>query len=42
MIYGKWNFILDEHGHRILNHDLSEVTDEFIKFAKNEKLSFWV
>lgn len=37
----KGNFIIDELGHRILDHDLDEIAEEFIKFAKEQKFSFW-
>ena len=33
--------ILDEHGHPKIDHDLDEIADEFIKFAKTENMSFW-
>jgi type I restriction enzyme M protein len=33
--------ILDEHGHPKINHDLDEIAEEFIKFAKKQNLSFW-
>ena len=32
---------LDEHNHRIQVHDLEQIADEFEKWAKKEKLSFW-
>ena len=38
----KGNFILDEKGRRILDHDLDEITEAFIKFAKNQGFGFWV
>jgi len=37
----KGNFILDEKGRRILDHDLDEIAEEFIKFAKKQGFSFW-
>jgi type I restriction enzyme M protein len=37
----KGNFILDEKGRRILDHDLDEIAEAFIKFAKSQKFSFW-
>ncbi len=37
----KGEFILDEKGRRILDHDLDEIAEEFIKFAKDQKFSFW-
>ena len=33
--------VVDNHGHPVIDHDLDEVAEEFIKFAKKEKLSFW-
>ncbi|MGI0062952.1 MAG: HsdM family class I SAM-dependent methyltransferase, partial [Nitrosotalea sp.] len=32
--------ILDEHGHPKIDHDLNEIADDFIEFAKKERLSF--
>jgi len=37
----KGDFILDEKGRRILDHDLDEIAEAFIKFAKEQKFSFW-
>lgn len=37
----KGNFALDEHGRRILDHDLDEIAEAFVKFAKEQKFSFW-
>lgn len=34
--------MLDTHGHPVIEHDLFEIANEFIKFAKKEKLSFMV
>jgi len=33
---------LDEHGHRIIDHDCNEIADAFIEFAKSEGFGFWV
>lgn len=33
--------LIDNHGHLIVEHDLDEVANKFIEFAKKEKLSFW-
>jgi len=33
--------ILDEHGHPIIDHDLEEIADAFIKFAKEQGFYFW-
>ncbi|MCH5323241.1 MAG: N-6 DNA methylase [Helicobacter sp.] len=43
------NYILDSHGHKIINHDLYNheglmqdgIAEAFIEFAKAENLSFW-
>lgn len=29
-------FIMDEHGHPVIDHDLDEITEAFIKFAKEQ------
>jgi len=31
---------LDEHGHMTVLHDLDEIADAFIKWSKQQKLSF--
>ena len=33
--------IRDEHGKPVIEHDLDEIAEAFIKFAKGEKLDFW-
>ena len=33
--------LLDKHNHLIVEHDLDKIADEFIEFAKKEKLNFW-
>ncbi len=33
--------LLDKHGHLIVDHDLNEIADEFIVFAKDEGFDFW-
>jgi type I restriction enzyme M protein len=38
----KGNYILDEKGRRILDHDLDEIAEAFVKFAKEQKFSFWM
>ncbi len=35
------NFIYDAKGHRVLNHDLDQIAEGFIKFAKKQGFSFW-
>ncbi len=30
------SFVLDEHGHPVIDHDLDEIADAFIKFAKKQ------
>jgi type I restriction enzyme M protein len=35
------NTVIDKHGHPEIEHDLFDISDEFVKFAKKEKLSFW-
>ncbi|BCX15110.1 MAG: restriction endonuclease subunit M [Candidatus Parcubacteria bacterium] len=37
----KGNYILDEKGRKILDHDLDEIAKAFIKFAKEQGFSFW-
>jgi len=36
----KGNFILDEKGRRILDHDLDDIAEAFMKFAKEQKFDF--
>ena len=33
--------VYDDRFRKILDHDLDQIADEFIKFAKKQKLSFW-
>lgn len=35
------NYLSDSHGRKVLDHDLDEITDKFIEFAKEHELSFW-
>lgn len=35
------NYIYDAKGHRLLDHDLDQIADAFIDFAKKEELIFW-
>ena len=37
----KGDIILDEKGRRILDHDLDQIAEAFIKFAKEQKFDFW-
>ncbi len=32
---------LDEHGHPVIDHDLDEIAEAFIKFAKEQGFYFW-
>ena len=32
---------LDEHGHPIIDHDLDEIAEAFIEFAKKQDFDFW-
>jgi type I restriction enzyme M protein len=35
------SFVLDEHGHPVIDHDLDEIAEAFIKFAKKQHFDFW-
>jgi type I restriction enzyme M protein len=35
------NYLHDEKGKKLLDHDLNEISDEFVKFAKENKFDFW-
>jgi len=35
------SFVLDEHGHPVIDHDLDEIAEAFIKFAKEQGFDFW-
>ena len=35
------NYIHNNNGRKVLDHDLDEIADEFIKFAKSQKFDFW-
>jgi len=37
----KGNYILDEKSRRILDHDLGEIAEAFVKFTKEQGFSFW-
>jgi len=32
---------MDEHGHPVIDHDLNEIAEAFIKFAKEQGFDFW-
>jgi type I restriction enzyme M protein len=34
--------MLDEHGHLIVDHDLDEIAEAFVTFAKEQGFDFWV
>ena len=34
-------FLLDEHGHPKIDHDLDEIAEAFVKFAKEQGFDFW-
>ncbi len=36
----KGNYIFDSRGRKVLDHDLDEIAEEFIKFAKEQQFSF--
>jgi type I restriction enzyme M protein len=33
--------LLDEHGHPMIDHDLDEIAEAFIGFAKEQGFNFW-
>ena len=33
--------LLDDHGHMIVEHDLNQIADGFIQFAKKQGFTFW-
>jgi type I restriction enzyme M protein len=35
------DLVMDEHGHPVIDHDLDEIADAFIKFAKEQGFDFW-
>ena len=37
---GNGNYIVDTYGRKVLDHDLDEIADGFVKFAKGEKFNF--
>ncbi len=34
--------IIDKYGRLVIDHDLVEIAEAFVKFAKDERLSFWM
>lgn len=34
-------FLLDKNGHPLIDHDLNEIADAFVKFAKEQGFEFW-
>jgi len=37
----KGSFVYSAQGRKVLDHDLDEIAEQFIKFAKEQKFSFW-
>lgn len=37
----KGNYVHDNKGRKVLNHDLDEIAEAFVKFTKEQKFSFW-
>jgi len=37
----KGEFLLDKYKHPIIDHDLEEIAEAFVKFAKEHNLNFW-
>ena len=35
------NYVHDSRGRKVLDHDLDEIAEKFIEFAKKEGFSFW-
>jgi type I restriction enzyme M protein len=33
--------LMDKYGHPLINHDLDEIAEEFVKFAKEQGFDFW-
>ena len=36
------NYVLDERGRKVIDSDLPEVAQAFVKFAKEQRLGFWL
>lgn len=37
----KGGFLLDKYGRSIIDHDLDEIAEAFVKFAKEQNFNFW-
>jgi type I restriction enzyme M protein len=37
----KGEFLLDKHGRGIIDHDIDEIAEAFVKFAKKQNFDFW-
>jgi len=37
----KGGLLLDKYGHSIIDHDLDEIAEAFVKFAREQNFSFW-
>jgi type I restriction enzyme M protein len=37
----KGGFLLDKYGRSIIDHDLDEIAEAFVKFAKKQNFNFW-
>lgn len=37
----KGELIIDENGHPVIDHDLDEISEAFVKFAKKQDFDFW-
>jgi len=37
----KGGLLLDKHRHPIIDHDLDEIAEAFVKFAKEQNFNFW-
>lgn len=33
--------LMDEYGHPVIDHDLDEIVEDFVKFAKEQCFDFW-
>jgi type I restriction enzyme M protein len=37
----KGELLLDKHGRGIIDHDIDEIAEAFVKFAKKQNFNFW-